>query len=29
MIKVSFDYDSTLSRSDVEKYATDLISRNV
>jgi len=29
MIKVSFDYDSTLSRSDVEKYAKDLINRNI
>lgn len=29
MIKVSFDFDSTLSRNDVEIYAKELISRNI
>jgi len=28
-IKVSFDFDATLSRYDVEEYATELIQRNI
>lgn len=29
MVKVSFDFDSTLSRNDVEKYAKELIDRGI